>query len=167
MRNEILEKIKNKEIDEQLISAKSSDEVYEILKSYNIEISKEEANGILKGKEHLVPNMLKLLSEEKLELCVGGISGNGISLTEMLAERINDLNYVKDEHGNYTFIDEDIFFDDDLSIKNRYHQKKGGVYQLLEDNSQLIAESLLASIPIITAYGVNKFVNYCKEKFFK
>ncbi len=148
MRKEIIEKLKEEEVAEKVLEAKTGDEIYEIFKSYSLEISKEEADEILKEKSELVSKISKI-SEEELSKCSGGW---GDGLVDKLSGKLKGMVMSEDDYGFFTI------------EPGKEEKFKLFVY----DNSDKIVETGLAiglvGVTVAATLGVPKLVNYCKKK---
>lgn len=145
MKSLIIEKLKEKIVAKKVLEAKSSDEVYEIFKSYNVEVSKEEASEVLKDKESLISEISKL-SEEELINCAGGLHDGIVS---NLSRKIwFPSGCIRDKYG-------------DRSNAYSFCQKVG-------KHSDKIVEGTLAvgivGATVATTLGIQKIVNYYKNK---
>ena len=147
MRKEIIEKLKEEEVAEKVLEAKTGDEIYEIFKSYSLEISKEEADEILKEKSELVSKISKI-SEEELSKCSGGyMDGLVYKLSCELSGMVMNDNGLGSK-----------------SVPGEEEKFKRFVF----DNSDKIVETGLgiglAGATVLATLGVSKIVNYCKKK---
>lgn len=151
MRKEIIEKLKEEEVAEKVLEAKTGDEIYEIFKSYSLEISKEEADEILKEKSELVSKISKI-SEEELSKYSGGYADG---LVDKFSCKLSDVVCHPGTNEN----------DRNVLYKPYEEEKfKSFVY----DNSDKIVETGLGiglvGVTVAATLGVPKLVNYCKKK---
>ena len=150
-RKEIIEKLKEEKVAEKVLEAKTSDEIYEIFKSYSLEISKEEADKILKEKSELVSKISKI-SEEELSKYSGGY---GDGLVDKLSDKLGDMVCGPKFYTESTI----------CRVLPREEEKfKRFVY----NNSDKIVETGLGiglvGVTVAATLGVPKLVNYCKKK---
>ena len=149
MKKEIIEKLKEEKVAEKVLEAKTGDEIYEIFKSYSLEISKEEADEILKEKIELVSKISEI-SEEELSKYSGGYMDG---LVDNLSGKLNDLVGIR-HNSNSSFI-----------LRPGDEQK---FRQFFYDNSDKIVETGLGlglvGVTVVATLGVPKIVSYCKKK---
>ena len=71
IRNEIMEKLKEKEVSEKIVEAKDAAEVMKIFEVAGRAITEAEANSVIKARENLF-NVVSEMSSDELEACSGG-----------------------------------------------------------------------------------------------
>ena len=151
MKKEIIEKLKEEKVAEKVLEAKTGDEIYEIFKSYSLEISKEEADEILKEKSELVSKISKI-SEEELSKCSGGWEDG-------VVRKLSDKLCTVVCHPGTKENDRNVLY-------KPYEEEK--FKSFVYDNSDKIVETGLGiglvGVTVAATLGVPKLVNYCKKK---
>ena len=147
MRKEIIEKLKEEEVAEKVLEAKTGDEIYEVFKSYSLEISKEEADEILKEKSELVSKISEI-SEEELSKYSGGWKDG---VVYKLSDKLSGVVCRPGTNEN----DENVLY-------KPYEEEK--FKSFVCDNSDKIIEAGLVGATVVATLGVSKIVSYCKKK---
>ena len=142
MKKEIIEKLKEEKVAEKVLEAKTGDEIYEIFKSYSLEISKEEADEILKEKIELVSKISEI-SEDELSKYSGGWHDG---LVEKLSDELNTVFHDRYNHA-----------EDKSDGKQEFRW-------FVVVNSDKIVEAGLVGATVVATLGVSKLVSYCKNK---
>jgi len=158
MKTEVIEKLKEKEVSEKVLEAKSGEEVYEIFKSKGMEISKEEAEEILKGKENLVSEISKL-SEENLIQIAGGMNPDPPPKQDMKPFQV----IIKSSDGNQTVVLPITQPIDNSGDGSSTPNSSSSLFDPFRNHPYYTAGGAVG-LAILAGIGIKKVYNYCTKK---